>query len=65
MYKLLAILYALSFFIYCIAAATGSKVEGEEQNSVDASLVVTLEINNTVYQGVLFARPQSASSPQR
>lgn len=43
----------------------GSKTEGEEVNSVDASLLVTLEINNTVYQGVLFAKPQSASSPQQ
>lgn len=45
--------------------SAGGKTEGEEGNGVDASLLVTLEINNTVYQGVLFAKPQSASSPQR
>lgn len=48
----------------CFSSAS-TKTEGEEQNGVDASLLVTLEINNTVYQGVLFAKPQALSSPQR
>lgn len=43
--------------------SAGGKTEGEEGNGVDASLLVTMEINNTVYQGVLFAKP--ISSPQR
>lgn len=44
--------------------AAGGKVEGEH-NGTDASLVMTLEINHVVYQGVLFAKPPSTSSPQR
>lgn len=50
--------------------AAGGKTDSEEVNgsgsSIDASLLVTLDINNTIYQGVLFAKPQhSISSPQR
>ena len=43
----------------------GAKVEGGDQNGSDASLVMTLEINQVVYQGILFAKPPTASSPQR
>lgn len=32
-----------------------------EAGEADASLLVTLELNNTVYQGVLFAKPNSGS----
>lgn len=54
-------LRSISFF----PDLAGGKTEGEESSAVDASLLVTLEINNTVYQGVLFAKPQAISSPQR
>lgn len=58
-------LYIILTFIFGIAATGGKTDEGEEQNGLDASLLVTLEINSTVYQGVLFAKPQAVSSPQR
>ncbi len=52
----------------CVCACThvaGGKGEGAEHNGTDASLVMTLEINQVIYQGVLFAKPPSSSSPQR
>ncbi len=50
------------FSLYLYTA--GGKIDGagDESGGVDASLLVTLDINNTVYQGVLFAKPHSTSS---
>lgn len=41
--------------------STGSK-DGDHDGAPDASLLVTLELNNLVYQGVLFAKPSPAHS---
>ena len=52
----------LPFYLFCSTA--GGK-EGGDDGSSSASLLVTLELNNTVFQGVLFAKPISSSSPAR
>ena len=50
--------------IYRSVCTAGGK-EGGGDGSNSASLLVTLELNNTVFQGVLFAKPISSSSPTR
>jgi len=45
----------------CVCAGSQGDASNEH-NGGDASLVMTLEINQVVYQGVLFAKPPVSSS---